>query len=247
MILRLLFLVMLVWPLAVRSQALGTTVAAAADLRTTLPALAQAHEAATGQRITLVFGSSGNLAQQAMNGAPFDLLLMADAATAQRVVAATPGAVARPYALARLALVVRPGARVRSLAGLQAALIDGRVRHLAIANPAHAPYGIAAQGVLASLGAAAAAKPRLVLGDNVAQALSFVTSGAAEAGLVALPLARQAGGGLIVVPVPPALHAPLVQTLLLMPRADAAARAFATRLTGPQGQAALRRAGFGLP
>jgi len=243
MILRFLALLLMVWPLAAR----GTTVAAAADLRTTLPALAQAHEAATGQRITLVFGSSGNLAQQAMNGAPYDLLLMADAATAQRVVAAAPGAVARPYALARLALVVRPGAGVRDLNGLKAALIDGRVRHLAIANPAHAPYGLAAQAVLASLGARAAALPRLVLGDNVAQALSFVTSGAAEAGLVALPLARQAAGGLSVVPVPPALHAPLVQTLVLMPRADAAARAFAARLTGPQGRAALRRAGFGLP
>ncbi|WP_353218279.1 molybdate ABC transporter substrate-binding protein [Sandarakinorhabdus sp.] len=244
MILRLLLLMMLVWPLAVR----GTTVAAAADLRTVLPALAQAHEAATGQRITMVFGSSGTLAQQAMGGAPFDLLLMADAATAQRVVQALPGATARPYALGRLALVVRPGTGIRDLAGLQAALRSGRVRHLAIANPAHAPYGRAAQAVLASLGATAAAAPRLVLADNVAQALAYVTSGAAQAGLVALPLA-QAGRtrGLIVLPVPPASHPPLLQTLVLMPGADAGARGFADRITSPAGRAVLAAAGFGLP
>jgi molybdate transport system substrate-binding protein len=243
MLLRLIALLMLM----LAHPALATTVAAAADLRATLPALVRAHEAATGERITLVFGSSGKLAQQAMNGAPFDLLLLADAATAQRVVRAVPGAVQRPYALARLALVVRTNVGLRDLAGLQAALVSGRVRHLAIANPAHAPYGVAAQGVLASLEAGAAAKGRLVLGDNVAQALSFVTSGAADAGLVALPLARLAGRNLIVVPVPPSLHAPLVQTMVLTPRADAAARRFAARITGGQGRAALAGAGFGLP
>jgi molybdate transport system substrate-binding protein len=243
MLLRLLALLMMVWPLAVS----GTTVAAAADLRATLPALARAHEAATGQHIILVFGSSGKLAQQAMNGAPFDLLLLADSATAQRLVRAMPGATARPYALARLALVVRAGVGLRDLAGLNAALASGRVRHLAIANPAHAPYGIAAQGVLASLGASGAARRKLVLGDNVAQALSFVTSGAADAGLVALPLAKLAGGDLIVVPVPPSLHGPLVQTLVLMPAADAATRDFAARITGGRGRAALAAAGFGLP
>lgn len=243
MLLRLIVLLLMLLPMGARA----TTVAAAADLRATLPALAQAQEAASRQRITLVFGSSGKLAQQAMNGAPFDLLLLADAATAQRVVQAVPGAVQRPYALARLALVVRTGIAVRDLADLKAALASGRVRHLAIANPAHAPYGVAAQGVLASLGASDAAKGRLVLGDNVAQAMSYVTSGAADAGLVALPLARMAGKNLIVVPVPPALHAPLVQNLVLMPRADAAARGLAARITGAQGRAALAAAGFGLP
>ena len=243
MLLRLLALLMLL----LAPPALATTVAAAADLRATLPALAKAHEAATGQRITLVFGSSGKLAQQAMNGAPFDLLLLADSVTAQRVVRAVPGATARPYALARLALVVRPGVGVRDLAGLKAALADGRVRHLAIANPAHAPYGIAARQVLASLEAGADASGRLVLGDNVAQALSFVSSGAADAGLVALPLARLAGRDLIMVPVPATLHAPLVQTLVLMPSADAAARGLAARIAGAPGRAALAAAGFGLP
>jgi molybdate transport system substrate-binding protein len=150
----------------------------------------------------------------------------------------------RPYALGRLALVATRASGVTDLASLKAAIRAGRIRHLAIANPAHAPYGAAARAVLAGLGVTGAP---LVLGENVAQALSFVTNGAAEVGLVALPLARVAGGGLIVVPVSPALHLPLVQTLVLMPGASPAARGLADRLTSPIGRAALARAGFGLP
>ena len=220
-------------------------VAAAADLRLVLPAIAREYEAASGQRVSLAFGSSGQMVQQALGGAPFQLLLLADASHADRLVAAVPGTQRRPYALGRLALVSRPGSGVTDLASLKAAIRAGRIRHLAIANPAHAPYGVAARAVLAKLGLADTAP--LVLGENVAQALSFVATGAADAGLVALPLARAAGGGLRVVPVPPGLHPPLLQTLVLMPGAGPAARGLANRLTGPIGRAALAKAGFGLP
>jgi molybdate transport system substrate-binding protein len=244
--LRRLALLLLCWPLAALA-APAVKIGAAADLRLALPALVAAHAAATGTRFAVSYGSSGQMVQQAQSGAPFELLLLADAGTAARLAAAVPGTQRRPYALGRLALVVRASACVRGLSGLNAALATGRIRRLAIANPAHAPYGVAAQAVLARLGATAAAAPRLVLGENVSQALAFVTSGAADAGLVALPLARVAGAGLIVVPVPPDLHAPLVQTLLLMPGASPAAGGLANAITGPQGRAALARAGFGLP
>jgi molybdate transport system substrate-binding protein len=196
-----------------------------------------------GTRFNLSFGSSGQMVQQALNGAPFQLLLLADASHADRLAAAVPGVERRPYALGRLALVATRASGITDLASLKAAIRAGRIRHLAIANPAHAPYGVAARAVLAGMGITAP----LVLGENVAQALSFVSTGAAEAGLVALPLARVAGGGLIVVPLLPALHPPLVQTLVLMPGASPAARGLADRLTSPIGRAALARAGFGLP
>lgn len=236
----LLLLLALLWPITVRA-AEPVPVAAAADLRLVLPPLVAAQEQRTGARFTLSFGSSGQMVQQALNGAPFQLLLLADAALAARLATAVPGAERRAYALGRLALVVPPGSPVRDLAGLKAAIAAGRVRHLAIANPAHAPYGAAARAVLAGAGITAAP---LVLGDNVAQALAFVTSGAADAGIVALPLAR-AAGGLRVVPISPSLHPPLVQTLVIMPGAAPAARALADAITGRQGQAALAAAGFG--
>ncbi|WP_313669896.1 molybdate ABC transporter substrate-binding protein [Sandarakinorhabdus sp.] len=236
-----LLLLCLAWPAL---AAPPVPVAAAADLRLALPPLVRGHEAQTGARFSLSFGSSGQMVQQALNGAPFQLLLLADASHADRLAAAVPGVERRPYALGRLALVATRASGVTDLASLKAAIRAGRIRHLAIANPAHAPYGAAARAVLAGLGVTGAP---LVLGENVAQALSFVTNGAAEVGLVALPLARVAGGGLIVVPVSPALHPPLVQTLVLMPGASPAARGLADRLTSPIGRAALARAGFGLP
>lgn len=234
---------MLLWPVAART-AEPIKVAAAADLRLALPPFIDRHAAASGARFTVSYGSSGQMVQQALHGAPFQLLLLADASHAARLVAGRPGAMSRPYALGRLALVARPGSGITSLDGLAAAIRSGRLRRLAIANPAHAPYGVAARAVLAGLGVADAAP--LALGDNVAQALSFVATGAADAGLVALPLAR-AESGLMVVPVSPALHPPLVQTLVLLPGASSQARALAAALTGPNGRAALARAGFGLP
>lgn len=242
MLRRLFLLLALLWPITVPA-AEPVPVAAAADLRLVLPPLVAAQEQRTGARYTLSFGSSGQMVQQALNGAPFQLLLLADSALAQRLAAAVPGVERRPYALGRLALVVPQGSAIRDLNGLKGAIAAGRVRHLAIANPAHAPYGAAAKTVLAGVGITAAP---LVLGDNVAQALAFVTSGAADAGIVALPLAR-AAGGLRVVPISPSLHPPLVQTLVIMPGAAPAARALADAISGPQGRVALAAAGFGKP
>ncbi len=246
MLRRLFILLVWCWPLAARAAEPvpePVPVAAAADLRLVLPPLVAATERRTGARYTLSFGSSGQMVQQAINGAPFQLLLLADSALADRLAAAVPGVVRRPYARGRLALVVPPGSAIRDLAGLKAAIAAGRVRHLAIANPAHAPYGAAARAVLTASGISGAP---LVLGDNVAQALAFVTSGAADAGIVALPLAK-AAGAVRVVPINPALHPPLVQTLVIMPRAAPAARALADAVTGPGGQAAFRAAGFAKP
>jgi molybdate transport system substrate-binding protein len=231
------------WP-AMLTAAAPVSVGAAADLRLALPPLVAAQQAATGARFRVSYGSSGQIVQQAQNGAPFELLLLADASHAARLAASRPGVERQAYALGRLALVARPGSGITSLDALAAAIRSGRVRRLAIANPAHAPYGVAARAVLAGMGLADIAP--LALGDNVAQALSFVATGAADAGLVALPLAR-GQRGLTLVPVPPDLHPPLMQTLVIMPGASPAARAFAAAITGPRGRAALRAAGFGLP
>jgi molybdate transport system substrate-binding protein len=243
----LLSCLLLILPAALRA-APTVAVGAAADLRLALPPFIARQEVATGDRFMISYGSSGQMVQQALNGAPFQLLLLADASHAARLAASRPGTHVRPYALGRLALVARTGSGIRDLASLKAALNAGQVRRLAIANPAHAPYGVAARAVLAGMGLTRL--PPLALGDNVAQALSFVTTGAAEVGLVALPLAQPRAmgqAGLIVVPVPPGLHPPLLQTLAILPGADPAAQRLADALTGPKGRAALAAAGFGLP
>jgi molybdate transport system substrate-binding protein len=126
------------------------------------------------------------------------------------------------------------------------ALRDGRIRRLAIANPEHAPYGRAAREALTALGVWRLAEPRLVLGDSAAQAARFAMTGGAEAGLLPLSLAlgpelARAGAH---ARIDPALHAPLVQTVVLLRGAGQEARAFFDFLASPPARAVLRD--FGL-
>lgn len=244
--LRLIALLLLCWSLAAPATAAPVTIAAAADLRGVLPAIIADFRAATGRQVTPVFAATGSLTQQLLNGAPHQMLLAADSDYPARLVAA--GKVdgpPRPYALGRLALLARNGSGVRDLASLRAAIADGRVRRVAIANPAVAPYGRAAQAVLDGAGL----KPPLVLGENVAQAVQFIISGGAEAGIVSAALARDAvkRGGMVMVDLPAGAHPPLVQSLVLMRGAGPDARALAAWMAGPQARARLAAAGFGLP
>ena len=124
---------------------------------------------------------------------------------------------------------------------------DPRVAHIAIANPAHAPYGRAAEAAMEASHVYATAKPKLVLGENVSQAMQFVQSGAADVGIVAMslavaPTAKDAGR---FVRVPLELYPRLEQRGVVLASADAqAARAFRSYLLGDAAQAVLERYGF---
>lgn len=248
---RLALLLLLCWPaLAASAMAAPVTVAAAADLRGVMPGLVAAFGRQTGMAVQPVYGASGSLVQQMLNGAPHQLLLAADDRYPARLVAAGRAAgPVRPYALGRLALLVRAGHGITDWPGFAAALAAGRIGTLAIANPDTAPYGRAAQAVLHRAGLWPAAQPRLLLGENVAQAAQFVLNGGAAAGLVSAALAREAQGrgGVQVIVLPDGLAPPLVQSLVLGRGAGPQARAFADWITGPQGRARLAAAGFGLP
>lgn len=240
--------------LAVGGRALTTApsnaelqVAAASDLRAALEEIAALYEERTGQRVVLTFGSTGQLTQQIENGAPFDVFLAANVAYVERLrqQGLTLAGSERRYARGRLALVASPHLG-RTLERLED-LADASIRHVAIANPDHAPYGLAARQALERAGLWAAVAPKLVYGENVQQALQFVQQGSADAGLVALPLVQRTT--LAWVPVDGGLHQPLDQALAVLaraPRADAA-QAFAAFVVGPEGQRVLRSYGFEPP
>ena len=228
-------------------------IAAAADLQFALPEIVAAFVRGGGAPLRLSFGSSGNFARQIVQGAPFELLLAADDTYAARVIAAqrAEGAGVH-YATGRLALFLPWGSPIRAdrdLVDFAAAVHDGRLKRLAIANPEHAPYGRAAREVLEQRGLWLAVKDKLALGDNAAQAAQFAASGAAQAGLIPLSLARApelAARGAFVT-LPENWHTPLRQTLVLVKGAGPEARAFAGFLRGSQARAILSRNGFGLP
>jgi len=237
--------VLLVWTGSSPGQAGRATVAVAANFLTTARTLAARYHADTGDTVTLVHGSTGTLYAQILAGAPFDLFLAADSERPSLLWKA--GLVAAngqmTYALGRLALVYRAEKPGRALADL----LTARSR-LAIANPALAPYGEAAAQVLQEV-RGADWQHDLVLGQNVAQALAFVVTGNAPAGLVGQAQAAGRPAGIQVAEVPARLHAPIRQDAVLLARADAnaAARAFFAFLASAEARAIIGGAGYEVP
>ena len=232
------------------------TVFAAADLRFALAEMAQRYRTQGGDSLVLVFGSTGDLTTQIINGAPADLFFAANAAAIDSLAARKMivDSTRRVYALGRLALIARcpttrlvsqtSGAPCPAPARLQD-VAAASVRSIAIADPAHAPYGLAARQVLERAGIWESVQQRIVMGANVAQAYQFVSTGNADMGLVALSLvARDSVLGHTL--IDPALHDPLRQTVAVMSGStrQQAAMAFLAYFTTPPAQEVMHGAGF---
>lgn len=238
---------------AARAAASELRVAAAADLKFAMDELAAAFQQAGPKRaVGVSYGSSGNFFVQLRNQAPFDVYLSADAEYPRRLAAeglGLPGSFFL-YAVGRLVVWVPPGSTLDlEREGLRA-LLEPAVRRVAIANPRHAPYGRAAVAALEHYGLAASIEPKLVLGENVAQAAQFVESGAADAGIVALSLAlAPALGAGRRFEVPLDAYPRLEQGGLILKWAKdpAAARAFVDYLRSAPGRGILARWGFAAP
>jgi molybdate transport system substrate-binding protein len=222
-------------------------IAAASDLQFALAEIAPAFEKQTGYKLNLVFGSSGNLAAQIENGAPYDIFMSADMDYPAKLAATGSAGVPAEYALGQLALWVTKASALDPGRGLEV-LSDAAVGKVAIANPAHAPYGRLAVSALRAANLYDKLAGRLVLGENVSQAAQFAASGNAQAALISLSLAqapnmRQQGRHWA---VPGQL---LEQGIALTARARAngAASQFVRFLLASEGQAILRRHGFLAP
>lgn len=204
-------------------------IAAAASLQPALEEAVPVIASETGISPRIAYGASGNLARQIAQGAPFELLLAADEASILALAKAghlrDEGQV---YARGRLALFAPHGAPFDPAAGLEALrplLAAGRIARFAIANPETAPYGRAAEEALRRLGLWDAIRPRLVFGENIAQAAQFAMTEGAAGGLVALSLADSAplrARGRFAL-VPEALHEPLRHRLAVTKRGGEAA------------------------
>lgn len=232
--------------LARPAAAAEALVAVAANFLEPMQALAARFESETGHSLKLSAGSTGRFYAQIREGAPFDLFLAADQEHPRRL--QQEGLAAEPpltYAIGRLALWSADPALLQGDA--REVLRRGAFRRLAIAKPALAPYGRAAQETLQALGLWEALRPKLVQGDSVAQAFQFVATGNAELGFVALAQVmspeRPAAGGRWLVPAE--LHQPIRQDALLLRRGadNPAARAAFAFLRGAE--ARRRIAAFG--
>jgi len=219
-------------------------IAAASDLQHALPKIVSRFTEQSKREVTVTFGSSGQLAEQIKGGAPFDLFLAANRSFVETL--AQDGLIQpdslRNYAQGSLVLVVHDSAS-RSVHSLKD-LTRVELKKIALANPETAPYGAAGKQALERAGLWTELQAKVVRSESVAQALQFVRTGNAEAGLVGLGSARVSG--LNIVPIDPSLYDPIVQGLGLVSRSGRTdkAREFMTFLLGEPGQSMLRDFGF---
>ncbi len=231
----------------VRAQTQQLQLACAADLQPVMPTLAAAYEHAAGVHLVTSFGSSATLAQQLANGAPQDLFLSADTTHPQQLIDAgiAMGPVT-PYSHGVLVLWARNDSRLQPIS--LNTLKDSRLTHLAIANPAHAPYGLAAQQAIQNLGFYTLLQPKLAVAENIAQTAQFAESGNAQAGLISLTIASSEHFRAIgsFVRIPRDAYASIQQSgvILKSSKQPALAKAFLDWLTSPAVQQQLKS--FGL-
>jgi molybdate transport system substrate-binding protein len=224
------------------------TIAAASDLQRVLPELAGAFEKQTGEKVRLVFGSSGNLYAQIQNGAPFDIFFSADVDYPKRLEAASLAKKGSVYVYGTGELVVwDPSARLDFQRRGLKALLDPGIKHIAIANPAHAPYGRAAKAALEKAGVWETVKAKIVLGENVSQAAQFVQSGNAEVGIIAASLTHTPAFAMQRVwAVPQELYPRLEQGVVVLTatKHGGIAERFVAFLQSRAGRAVMERYGF---
>lgn len=213
-------------------------IAAAADLAPLERDLAQAYEKKTGFRVRFTFGSSGMLARQIENGAPYDVYLSANSSYVKDLAESghLDSKSVRVYAFGRLGLF-----GVKELRELA----SPKIRQVSIPNPKHAPYGVAAEEALRRAGLLTEVQPKIVYGENVRQTYEYARTGNADAAITAWTLVKDAGGVLL----PETTHEPIAQSggVVKSSRQAAAARAFLDFLVSAEGRAILTRYGLTPP
>lgn len=212
-------------------------VAVATNFAKVAEALAADFAARTGMEATIASGATGQLYAQIINGAPYDIFLSADQARPEKLEAAGLGSGRLSYARGFISLWNPGGAAHADI------LREGGFEHLAIANPALAPYGRAAQEALQSLGLWEDLQSKIVMGQNIGQAYALVASGNAELGFVDNGHAMELGGHW---GVPQELYSPILQDAVRL-NSKPEGRAFMDYLTSIHAQAIIADAGYGLP
>jgi molybdate transport system substrate-binding protein len=234
---------------ACSSKSGGRTVAiaAASDLQRAFEELGKEFKQRTGITPEFTFGSSGLLAKQIEQGAPFHLFAAANKAFAEQVIQAgrCDRSTARMYAQGRIVVWTAPGKRAPvSLADLA----SPEFKRIGIANPDHAPYGVAAKQSLEKAGVWPQIADRIILAENIQATMLIAKNGDVDAAVVALSLAVVADGGASL-KIDPALYEPLDQELVVCGRGEQAdaAKQFADFIGSREGREVMSRYGFQLP
>jgi molybdate transport system substrate-binding protein len=223
------------------------TISAASDLTPAFQELGEAFEKLTGVKIIFNFGSSGQLAEQIKQGAPVDVYASANMAYVDELdeeglIFSDTKAL---YAEGHITIWM-PNDSALELDSLED-LTNSEIERIAIANPDHAPYGVAAREALQSVGIWDAVSSKLLLGENIAQTLSYAQTGEVDVAIVALSLSIPSDGYWVLIPAE--LHNPLNQGLAVLKNTqyEEESRQFAAYVNSDEGRTIMRKYGFVLP
>jgi molybdate transport system substrate-binding protein len=230
-----------------KAKPVELTVAAASNLASAFEELGRLFEQETGIKVTFSFSSTGTLVKQIQNGLPADVLVAANLAYVdelekQGLILPDTKAI---YAIGRITLWRRADSPLQ-IERLED-LARPEIKHIAIANPEHAPYGMAAREALQKLKLWEMVQAKLVLGENIQQALRYAETGNAEVSITALSLSVQSKGRWTLLPAD--LHKPLEQALAVIKNTshEKEARQFASFINSAQGRPVMQKHGFTLP
>lgn len=243
-----LLLLLLIISLACRGarapETAQLTVAAASDLIAAFEEIGRDFEARDKIKPVFVFGSTGLLTRQIENGAPFDVFAAANESYIDQLQqkGLTVEGTKAIYARGRITMWTMAESTLK-LEKIED-LANPDVHRVAIANPDHAPYGLAAREALETAGIWQTVQPKLVYGDNIRQTLQFAETGNVEVAIVAVSLSAQNKGRCVL--IPETLHKPLLQAMAVIKGTtnEDAARSFTDFVSGSKGREILAKYGF---
>lgn len=223
------------------------TIAAAADLTSAFTELGQNFEKATNSKVVFSFGSTGNLAEQIQNGAPFDVFAAANVKVIEELKEKNlilPDT-QQLYAIGRIgtATPISSSLQIKDLKDL----LSPEIKKIAIANPDHAPYGLAAKQALEAAGLWEQVKDKLVYGKNIQDTLTLILTGNADTGIIALSIAKKKEVDFQI--IDDGLHKPLKQAIAVIKgtKNEKLSRKFIDYVNGEEGRTIMKKYGFVLP
>ena len=231
-------------------QAIKIRIAAASDLKFALDSVASVFRKKNSGTVDITYGSSGKFFEQLSNGAPFDIFFSADIAYPKQLQEKklTLSEI-YPYGVGQIVLWSK---KIDPQKEGMKSLLQSSIKKIAIANPAHAPYGKRAEEALVYYKMLDTVKDKLVFGENISQTAQFVTTGAADIGIVALSLAlspnmKKENGKYFL--IPESSHQPLVQGVVLTRQSEGndLAKDFLEFVKSEKATAILHHFGFAKP
>ena len=247
---RIIFIVVLFNCLQAATAEEGPLVAVAANMMHVMNGIQEAYLEEGNNSINFVYSSSGNLARQILQGAPFELFLSANRVYVDFLIQNDIRiAGIKEFARGRIGYFIPKNSSLSNKTGLEEinkTLVNGEYHRIAIANPEFAPYGVAAEQALRTAGLWVIESDKLLLGENTAQAVQFSLSGGVDIGIIpssyAVIRAVRDGGKFYL--IPEEWHQPIIEYLVLLLRSGPEGKKFYNYLQSDKVRLILEKNGY---